>query len=57
MIIHTIISWHVQMMLMNGFGVVIWSMWVMLGQICGWDLTTSAFLICSRISQPKSYQM
>jgi hypothetical protein len=35
--IHTIIfSWHVQMVIINGFGVVIWLMWVMQSQICGW---------------------
>jgi hypothetical protein len=36
MLFHTIISWHVQMMMIiNGFGAVIWLTWVMLGQICG----------------------
>jgi hypothetical protein len=36
MLIHTIISCHVQMMIMNFFELVIWSMWVMLGLIgCG----------------------
>jgi hypothetical protein len=35
MLIHANISWHVQMMITNGFGVVIWPMWVGLGQICG----------------------
>jgi hypothetical protein len=39
MLIHTIISWHVQMMMMNGFGLVIWPMWVILGQICGRGVT------------------
>jgi hypothetical protein len=29
----------VQMVIINGFGVVIWSMWVMLGQICGQGVT------------------
>jgi hypothetical protein len=35
MLIHAIISWHVHLMIINGFGMVIWSMWVVLGQICG----------------------
>jgi hypothetical protein len=35
MLIHAIISWHVQMMIIDGFGVVIWPMWVRLGRICG----------------------
>jgi hypothetical protein len=35
MLIHTIISCHVQMVIINGFGGVIWPMWVVLSQICG----------------------
>jgi hypothetical protein len=27
------------MMLINGFGVAIWLVWIMLGQICGWGVT------------------
>jgi hypothetical protein len=34
-LIHAIIFWHAQMMIINGFDAVIWPMWVMLGQICG----------------------
>ena len=39
MLISFFIFWHVQMVIINGFGVVIWSMWVMLGQICGQGVT------------------
>jgi hypothetical protein len=39
MLIHAIISWHVQKMIINGFGVVIMPMWVGLDQICGWGWT------------------
>jgi hypothetical protein len=39
MLIHSIISWYVQMMSINGFGVVILPMCVMLGQICGGGLS------------------
>jgi hypothetical protein len=38
-LIHAIISWYVQTMIMNGYGLVIWPMWVMLGQICGQYVT------------------
>jgi hypothetical protein len=27
------------MVIINGFGVVIWPMWVMMSQICGWGVT------------------
>jgi hypothetical protein len=39
MLIDSIISWHVQMMLINGFGLLILPMCVMVGQICGGGLT------------------
>jgi hypothetical protein len=56
MLISTIISWHVHMVIINGFGVVIWPMWVMLGRICVQDVTKSVVL-CPITSEPKSYQM
>jgi hypothetical protein len=37
--IHIVLSWHVLMVIINGFGVVIWPMWVVLSQICGWGVT------------------
>jgi hypothetical protein len=44
---HAIISWYVQTMIMNGFGLVIWPMWVILGQICGQYVTKiSWYVIC-----------
>jgi hypothetical protein len=46
-IISTIIFWHVQMVIINGFGVVIWPMWVMLGQICGQGVTKVRIIINS----------
>jgi hypothetical protein len=39
MLIHTIIYCYVQMVIINGFGVVIWPKWVVLSQICGWGVT------------------
>jgi hypothetical protein len=51
MLIHTIISWHVQMMLINGFGVGIWPVWVMLGHICVLGITKVNLLFCPTTEQ------
>jgi hypothetical protein len=51
MLIHSIISWHVQRMLINGFGLVILPMCVILGQICGGGICQKSALICPIQSQ------
>jgi hypothetical protein len=38
-LIHAINTWFVQTMIFNGLMLVIWPMWVILGQICGKDVT------------------
>jgi hypothetical protein len=54
MLIDSIISWHVQMMSIYGFGVVILPMCVMLGQICGGGIYQKSALISCPTSNPKN---
>jgi hypothetical protein len=55
MLIHAIIFWHAQMMIINGFELIIWPMWVMLGQICGQGSTKIGFDFSN--FEPSYYQM
>jgi hypothetical protein len=46
MLIHATISWHVQIVIINGCGEVIWLMWVMLSQIRAWGgIKISCYLL------------
>jgi hypothetical protein len=54
---HAINSWHAQMMILNGFELITWPMWVMLGQICGQCSPKIGSGLPNFNLDPLSYQM